>query len=162
MPTTPSSNRQYWLLKTEPGTFSFDDLWNAPGRTTTWDGVRNFQARNMLRDGMKEGDLVFIYHSSTDPTGIAGIAEVARAGYPDPTAFDPKDSHYDPKSKKESPSWYVVDVKAVEKFPEIVTLERMRAMEGLDGMVLLKKGSRLSVQPVSPSEWRTILAEAKT
>ncbi len=162
MPTTSSTDRQYWLLKTEPSTFSFDDLWSAPKRTTTWDGVRNFQARNMLRDGMKEGDLVFIYHSSTDPTGIAGIAEVVRSGYPDPTAFDPKDSHYDPKSKKESPSWYVVNVKAVEKFPEIVTLERMRAMEGLDGMVLLKKGSRLSVQPVSPSEWRTILAEAKT
>jgi predicted RNA-binding protein with PUA-like domain len=159
MPT--SSDRKYWLLKTEPTTFSFDDLWKAPKRTTSWDGVRNFQARNMLRDGMKEGDLVFIYHSSTDPTGIVGIAEVARSGYPDATQFDSKDSHYDPKSKKESPSWYVVDVKAVEKFPEIVTLEKLRTMKGLEGMVLLKKGSRLSVQPVSPSEWKTILAEAK-
>ena len=159
MPT--SSDRKYWLLKTEPTTFSFDDLWKAPKRTTSWDGVRNFQARNMLRDQMKEGDQVFIYHSSTDPTGIVGIAEVVRGGYPDATQFDPKDSHYDPKSKKESPSWYVVDVKAIEKFPEIVTLERLRAMKGLDGMVLLKKGSRLSVQPVSPSEWRAILAEAK-
>jgi predicted RNA-binding protein with PUA-like domain len=159
MPT--SSDRRYWLLKTEPTTFSFDDLWKAPKRTTSWDGVRNFQARNMLRDQMKEGDLVFIYHSSTDPTGIVGIAEVVRSGYPDATQFDPKDSHYDPKSKKESPSWYVVDVKAVEKFPEIVTLERLRSMKGLEGMVLLKKGSRLSVQPVSGSEWKTIIAAAK-
>jgi predicted RNA-binding protein with PUA-like domain len=159
MPT--SSDRNYWLLKTEPTTFSFDDLWNAPKRTTSWDGVRNFQARNMLRDGMKEGDLVFIYHSSTDPTGIVGIAEVVKSGYPDATQFDAKDSHYDPKSKKESPNWYVVDVKVIEKFPEIVTLERMRGMKGLEGMVLLKKGSRLSVQPVSASEWKTIVAEAK-
>jgi predicted RNA-binding protein with PUA-like domain len=159
MPT--SSDRKYWLLKTEPTTFSFDDLWKAPKRTTSWDGVRNFQARNMLRDQMQEGDLVFIYHSSTDPTGIVGIAEVVRSGYPDATQFDPKDSHYDPRSKKESPSWYVVDVKAVEKFPEIVTLERLRQMKGLEGMVLLKKGSRLSVQPVSASEWKAIVAEAK-
>jgi predicted RNA-binding protein with PUA-like domain len=159
MPT--SSDRKYWLLKTEPTTFSFDDLWKAPKRTTSWDGVRNFQARNMLRDQMQEGDLVFIYHSSTDPTGIVGIAEVVRSGYPDATQFDPKDSHYDPRSKNESPSWYVVDVKAVEKFPEIVTLERLRQMKGLEGMVLLKKGSRLSVQPVSASEWKAIVAEAK-
>ena len=108
MPTNRDSDRNYWLLKTEPTTFSFDDLWKAPKRTTSWDGVRNFQARNLLRDGMKEGDLVFIYHSSTDPTGIVGIAEVAKAGYPDPTAFDPKDSHFDPKSRKDSPTWYVV------------------------------------------------------
>lgn len=154
MPT--SADRKYWLLKTEPTTFSFDDLWKAPKRTTSWDGVRNFQARNMLRDQMKEGDHVFVYHSSTDPTGIVGIAEVVRSGYPDPTQFDAKDSHYDPKSKKESPSWYVVDVKAVKKFPEIITLERLRGTKGLESMVLLKKGSRLSVQPVSASEWEVI------
>lgn len=159
MPTNP--DRKYWLLKTEPTTFSFDDLWKAPKRTTSWDGVRNFQARNMLRDQMHAGDLVFIYHSSTDPTGIVGIAEVVRSGYPDSTQFDAKDSHYDPKSKKDSPSWYVVDVKAIEKFPEIVTLERMRGMKGLEGMVLLKKGSRLSVQPVSPGEWKVVTEAAK-
>ena len=159
MPT--NTDRHYWLLKTEPTSFSFDDLWNAPKRMTTWDGVRNFQARNMLRDGMKAGDLVFIYHSSTDPTGIVGIAEVVKPGYPDATAFDPKDSHYDPKSRKESPSWFVVDVKAVEKFPEIVTLERLRSVKGLEGMVLLKKGSRLSVQPVSADEWETIVRTAE-
>jgi len=156
MPTKPASDRHYWLLKTEPTTFSFDDLWTAPKRTTKWDGVRNFQARNMLRDQMKEGDQVFIYHSSTDPTGIVGIAEVARAGYPDPTAFDDKDSHYDPKSKKESPTWYVVDVKAVKKFPGVVTLEKLRTISGLENMVLLRKGSRLSVQPVSSQEWNII------
>src|SRR5665647_991406 len=161
MPTNRDTDRNYWLLKTEPTTFSFDDLWNAPMRTTSWDGVRNFQARNMLRDQIKEGDLAFIYHSSTDPTGIVGIAEVVRSGYPDATAFDPKDSHYDAKSRKDSPTWYVVDVKAVKKFREIVTLERMRGMKGLEGMVLLKKGSRLSVQPVSPAEWAVIVAAAQ-
>ena len=148
--------KQYWLLKTEPSAFSFDDLWKAPKRTTFWDGVRNFQARNTLRDKMKAGDLVFIYHSSTDPTGIAGIAEVVREGYPDPTAFDPKDSHYDPKSKRESPTWYVVDVMAVELIEPIITLEELRGVKGLEKMVLLQRGSRLSVQPVSAEEWKII------
>ena len=148
--------RRYWLLKTEPTSFSIDDLMAAPGRTTTWDGVRNFQARNMLRDEMQPGDLAFIYHSSTDPTGIAGVGEIVKAGYPDPTAFDRKDSHFDPKSRKESPTWYVVDVKGVEKFKEIITLERLRGVSGLEKMVLLKKGSRLSVQPVSSDEWEVI------
>jgi predicted RNA-binding protein with PUA-like domain len=153
--------RRYWLMKTEPGTFSFDDLWNAPKRTTSWDGVRNYTARNMMRDQMKPGDLVFIYHSSADPTGIAGIAEVVRGGYPDETAFDPKDSHYDPKSKRDNPSWYLVDVKAVRPFREIVTLESLRKMKGLEKMTLLQKGSRLSVQPVTPAEWEIINAVAK-
>jgi predicted RNA-binding protein with PUA-like domain len=146
----------YWLLKTEPGTFSMNDLWNAPKRTTSWDGVRNYQARNMMRDQMKPGDLVFIYHSSADPTGIAGIAEVTRAGYPDGTAFDPDDSHFDPKSARDNPTWYVVDVKAVKRFDRIVTLEELRGLKGLEKMVLLKKGSRLSVQPVSAAEWKII------
>ena len=154
--TTSTADRRYWLLKTEPSTFSFDDLWSAPKRTTFWDGVRNFQARNTMRDLMKPGDLVFIYHSSTDPTGIAGIAEVVKGGYPDPTAFDPKDSHYDPKSKRESPSWFGIDVKAVKRLPEIITLERLRKTKGLEKMVLLQKGSRLSVQPVSSDEWQVI------
>ena len=150
------SDRQYWLLKTEPSTFSFDDLWKAPKRTTFWDGVRNFQARNTLRDRMKKGDLVFIYHSSTDPTGIVGIAEVAREGYPDATAFDVRDPHYDPKSKRESPTWFGVDVRAVERIDPIITLEELRRTPGLEKMVLLQKGSRLSVQPVSASEWAVI------
>ena len=151
-----SSDKRYWLLKTEPSAFSFSDLWRAPKRTTSWDGVRNFQARNTLRDQMKKGDLVFIYHSSTDPTGIVGIAEVAREGYPDPTAFDPKDSHYDPKSKRESPTWYMIDVTAREAIEPIITLDELRKTRGLEKMVLLQRGSRLSVQPVSAAEWKVI------
>ena len=152
----PKNERRYWLLKTEPSSFSMDDLMRAPKKTTSWDGVRNYQARNMLRDDMQAGDLAFIYHSSTDPTGIAGIAEIVRGGYPDETAFDSKDSHFDPKSKRDAPSWYVVDVKGVEKFEEVITLESLRKTRGLESMVLLKKGSRLSVQPVSPKEWEVI------
>ena len=151
-----NTDKQYWLLKTEPSTFSFDDLWKAPKRTSFWDGVRNFQARNTLRDRMKKGDLVFIYHSSADPTGIAGIAEVAREGYPDATAFNAADSHYDPKSKRESPTWFGVDVRAIEKIEPIITLEELRRTRGLEKMVLLQKGSRLSVQPVSAAEWSVI------
>jgi len=154
------SQRRYWLLKTEPGTFSFDDLWNAPGRTAYWDGVRNYQARNLLRDGMNKGDLVFIYHSSTDPTGIVGIAEVTRSGYPDHTAFAKADPHYDPKSDPASPTWFMVDVKAVRKLPEIITLDALRQLPALDKMVLLKRGSRLSVQPVSAEEWSAIMSMA--
>lgn len=146
----------YWLFKTEPTTFSFDDLWNAPNRTTHWDGVRNFQARNMLRDQITPGDLVFIYHSSADPTGIAGIAEVVRGGYPDASAFDPKDSHFDPKSKPDSPSWFVVDIRAVKPLPRFITLDELRKTKGLEKMVLLQRGSRLSVQPVRAEEWKII------
>ena len=156
MTATKIDNRQYWLFKTEPTTFSFDDLWNAPKRTTHWDGVRNFQARNMLRDQIKPGDLVFIYHSSTDPTGIAGIAEVARGGYPDQSAFDSKDSHFDPKSKSDSPTWFVVDIRAVKPLPRLITLEELRKTKGLEKMVLLQRGSRLSIQPVRPEEWEII------
>lgn len=155
------AERRYWLMKTEPTTFSFDDLWKAPKRTTAWDGVRNYTARNMMRDQMKKGDLVFIYHSSADPTGIAGIAEIVKEGYPDESAFDPKDSHYDPKSKRDNPSWYLVDVKAVKPFREIITLESLRKMKGLEKMTLLQKGSRLSVQPVTPGEWELINSVAK-
>jgi len=142
-------------MKTEPTTFSFDDLMNAPGKSTFWDGVRNFQARNLLRQ-MKKGDQVFIYHSSADPTGIAGIAEIAKEASPDPTAFDPKDDHYDPKSKKDEPTWYGVEVKAVKRLPTFITLQTLRGTKGLENMVLLRKGSRLSVQPVSEEEWKTI------
>lgn len=156
MTSNHSSNRRYWLFKTEPSTFSFEDLWNAPERTTFWDGVRNFQARNMLRDQIKEGDLVFVYHSSADPTGIAGIAEVIRAGYPDKTAFDPKNPHYDPKSNPESPVWYMVDILAVKKLPRLITLDELRKVKGLEKMVLLQRGSRLSIQPVRPEEWDII------
>jgi predicted RNA-binding protein with PUA-like domain len=148
--------RNYWLFKTEPSTFSFDDLLKAPNRTTSWDGVRNFQARNMLRDQVAVGDLVFIYHSSADPTGIAGIAEVVRAGYPDPSAFDKKDSHFDPKSDPKTPTWYLVDVRAVEPLSRFITLDELRKVKGLEDMVLLKRGSRLSIQPVKQAEWEII------
>ncbi len=151
-----ASNRRHWLFKTEPESFSFDDLWNAPSRTTSWDGVRNYQARNMLRDEIKSQDLVFVYHSSADPTGIAGVAEVVRGGYPDHTALDPKDHHYDPKSRADAPAWYMVDIRAVKAFPRLITLDELRKVKGLEKMILLQRGSRLSVQPVRPEEWEII------
>ena len=157
MPTDPT---RYWLVKSEPSVFSFDDLMALPNRTTHWDGVRNYQARNTMRDGMKKGDKVFFYHSSTDPAAIVGIAEVAKEAYPDPSAFDPKDSHYDPKSKREAPTWFVVDLKAVEALPRPVSLTELRGVKGLEKMTLLQKGSRLSVQPVTAGEWKIITALA--
>ena len=150
----------HWLLKSEEDVFSFDDLLTAPKKTTHWDGVRNYQARNTLRDLMKKGDRCFFYHSNSEPTGIAGICEVVREGYPDHTAFDPKDDHYDGKSKPDAPTWYMVDVKAVQKLPRVVTLAELKGVKGLERMVLLQKGSRLSVQPVTAKEWATICALA--
>ena len=160
--TTAASARHYWLVKSEPSVFSFDDLLALPGRTTHWDGVRNYQARNTMRDGMKKGDHVFFYHSSTDPAAIVGIAEVVREAYPDPSAFDPRDSHFDPKSRKEAPTWVVVDLKAVEKLARPVTLTELRGVKGLEKMTLLQKGSRLSVQPVTAGEWKVIATLAST
>jgi predicted RNA-binding protein with PUA-like domain len=148
--------RRYWLVKSEPSAFSFDDLLDSPDRTTCWDGVRNYQARNFMRDDMKVGDLVFFYHSSADPTAIVGVAEVAREGYPDHTAFDRSDPHFDPKSKADSPTWIMVDLRAVEKFARPLTLSDLRGVPGLERMVLLQQGSRLSVQPVSPDEWAIV------
>jgi predicted RNA-binding protein with PUA-like domain len=158
MPTTATSARRYWLVKSEPDVFSFDDLLARPGKTTHWDGVRNYQARNSMRDGMKKGDLVFFYHSSTDPAEIVGVAEVTREGYPDPTALDPKDSHFDPKSKADAPTWFMVDIKAVEKLKRPLSLAELRGVKGLEKMTLLQKGSRLSVQPVTAAEWKIIYA----
>lgn len=151
---------RYWLVKSEPDAFSFDDLTRRPKRTTHWDGVRNYQARNTIRDDMKKGDLVFFYHSSADPTAIVGICEVVREAYPDHTAFDPGDPHFDPKSNKDAPTWYMVDVRAVRPFPRPVTLAELKTAKGLEKMVLLQRGSRLSVQPVSAKEWKTICALA--
>jgi predicted RNA-binding protein with PUA-like domain len=150
--------RRHWLVKSEPSTFSFDDLLASPKRTTGWDGVRNYQARNHMRDGMKRGDLVFFYHSSTEPTAIVGVAEVAREAYPDPTALDPKHAHFDPKSRADDPSWMMVDLRAVEPLAHPVTLAELKGTKGLERMVLLQKGSRLSVQPVSPEEWDIVYA----
>lgn len=154
MPT--SANRRHWLVKSEPDVFSFDDLMAKPSRTTHWDGVRNYQARNTMRDDMKKGDLVFFYHSSTDPAAIVGIAEVVREGYPDASALDPADSHFDPKSKADTPTWYMVDLEGTEKLPRPLSLAELRGVRGLEKMTLLQKGSRLSVQPVTAAEWTVI------
>lgn len=151
---------RYWLVKSEAEVFSFDDLLQSPKRRTHWDGVRNYQARNTLRDEMKQGDLVFFYHSNSEPTGIAGICEVVKEGYPDHTAFDPEDPHFDEKSKRDAPTWYMVDVRAVRAFPTVLTLPELKATKGLERMVLLQRGSRLSVQPVSAKEWGIICAKA--
>jgi len=158
LPSRPADGggRRHWLLKSEPDSFSFDDLMAAPGRTTHWDGVRNYQARNFMRDEMKVGDLVLYYHSGAEPPGVAGIAEVVRAGYPDHTALDPRDPHHDPKSTRDVPIWMMVDVRAVERFERLVSLSELRATPGLEQMVLLQKGSRLSVQPVTAAEFEIV------
>ncbi len=151
----PDTTR-YWLMKSEPQVFSIDDLRNAPRQTTCWDGVRNYQARNYMR-AMQIGDQVLFYHSNADPPAIVGIAEVVRTAYPDPTQFDKKDKHYDPRSDPAKPRWDMVDIRFVRKFPTPLPLDLLRQQPGLKGMELLRKGSRLSVQPVRPSEWAVIL-----
>lgn len=144
----------YWLMKSEPSTFGIEHLERAKSRTTGWDGVRNFQARNYLRE-MKKGDLAFFYHSSCEVPGIAGIVSVAREAYPDPTAFDAKHDHYDADSDPADPRWFMVDVKLVKKLDRVVTLEQLRAHAGgkLKNMIVLKRGNRLSITPVTKSEW---------
>jgi predicted RNA-binding protein with PUA-like domain len=148
--------RYYWLLKSEPGVFSIDDLARAKNQTTSWDGVRNYQARNLLRDELKVGDGVLFYHSSADPPAAVGTATIARAGYPDASQWDPRSDHFDAESPRDKPRWFVVDVKFDKKFAQPVTLPELRANAALDGMVLLRKGSRLSVQPVTADQWRLI------
>ena len=155
MPQAKAAPRRHWLLKSEPSSFSFDDLIAAPGRTTCLDGVRNYQARNFMRDDMRVGDLAFYYHSGDAPA-IAGVAEVVRAAYPDHTAFDAADPHHDPKSRPDAPTWMMVDVRAVERLDPPITLDELRATPGLDGLELLRRGSRLSVQPVSEAHWRRV------
>lgn len=152
--------RRYWLMKSEPSSFSIDDLIRAPSQTTSWDGVRNYQARNFMRD-MAVGDQVLFYHSNADPPAIVGIAEVLTTAYTDPTQFDKKDHHYDPASDPASPRWDMVDIKYVQKFSQPLSLDHLRKDTKLKGMVLLRKGSRLSVQPVSPLEWKHILSLGK-
>ncbi len=151
----------YWLFKSEPTSYSFADLLSEPGRTTGWDGVRNYQARNYLRDQVQLGDGVLFYHSSADPPCIAGVAEVVKAAHPDPTAFDPDDSHYDPKSDRAQPTWYQVSIKAVRAIEPPLGLPLLSGVSELSGMELLRKGSRLSIQPVTERQWKAILALAK-
>ena len=147
---------QYWLMKSEPSAFSIQDLRKVRNRTTSWDGVRNFQARNFMR-AMKKGDRVLFYHSNADPPSVVGIAEVVREAYPDDSAFDPKDIHYDPKSTPAKPLWDMVDIRLVRIFPAPIPLHRLREQPGLKRMELLRRGSRLSVQPVRPEEWKVVL-----
>lgn len=148
--------RQFWLFKSEPESFSIDDLAQAKGRTTFWDGVRNYQARNLLRDSIHVGDGVLFYHSSTEPMAVVGTATVVRKGYPDHTAFDPKDPHFDPKSNPAEPTWYMVDIRLDQVFREPVTRAQMQAVPTLRDMMLLKRGSRLSIQPVTAAEWAAV------
>ena len=155
-PRKPDEKR-YWLVKSEPSTFSFDDLMAAKGRTTQWDGVRNFVARNFMRDGMKAGDQVFFYHSSVNPQAIVGICEVAREAYPDATAFDKSHHGYDAGSNPDDPTWFMVDLKGIGPLARPVTLTEIKATPELAGMALLRIG-RLSVTPVTPREWEVINA----
>ncbi len=154
------ASRQYWLVKSEPDCFSVHDLASSPKKTTSWSGVRNYQARNFMR-AMKKGDCVLFYHSSIDPPVVAGTATVVREAYPDHTALDPKDDHYDPKASREKPIWEMVDIRLHEIFPEAVPIGQLRSLEALSGMELLRKGSRLSVQPVRPREFEIVVDLAR-
>lgn len=147
----------YWLMKSEPETFGIDDLQNRPGQTEHWDGVRNYQARNMMRDMMKVGDGVFFYHSNCDEPGIAGIAEIVREAYPDFTALDPGNKHFDPKSSPDNPRWFMVDVRLVRKLQRTITLKELKNHPELQDLALLKRGNRLSVIPVNEQQWQSIL-----
>lgn len=147
----------YWLMKSEPATYSIDDL--ERDGSTMWDGVRNYKARNLMRE-MKVGDGVLFYHSNAKPPGIAGIARVARQAYPDPTQFQPESRYYDAKSRREKPRWSLVDIEFVAKLAELLPLPELREMPELEGMALLKKGQRLSVQPVTEREWKIVCKKA--
>lgn len=151
---------KYWLMKSEPSTFSIDDLAKAPRQTTCWDGVRNYQVRNMLRDEMAVGDLAFMYHSSCDEPGIVGVIEIVKPGYPDHTAFDRKHDHYDAASKPESPRWYMVDVRLKQRFSRVISLDELRRHESkqLREMLILKRGNRLSITPIDASHWKFIMS----
>ncbi|MEM7454792.1 MAG: EVE domain-containing protein [Planctomycetota bacterium] len=150
---------QYWLMKTEPGTYSIDDLANEKNKTTCWDGVRNYQARNIMRDQMKKGDKVLVYHSNAKPPGVVGTARIVKESYVDHTAFDKKDKHYDPKSNRESPRWFMVDIKLEKKLKRKIPLDELKEVKALKDMVLLNN-SRLSVQPVTKREFEAILKMA--
>jgi predicted RNA-binding protein with PUA-like domain len=151
---------KYWLLKSEPDVFGIDDLARAPNRTTGWEGVRNYQARNMLRDDFRNGDRAFFYHSSCDVPGVAGVVKVVREAYPDPSQFDAKSEYYDAGSSREAPRWFSVDVQLENRIEPVITLPELREHEAdaLREMLILKRGNRLSVTPVTAAEWRCIVA----
>lgn len=148
---------KYWLVKSEPSVFSIDDLAKSKNKTTYWDGVRNYQARNFMRDEMKLGDQVLFYHSNAEPVAVVGVCKVVKEGYPDFTAFDPDDKHYDPKSKKENPAWIMVDIKLKKKFKHPITLTQVKENKKLQEMKLVQRGNRLSVMPVTKTEFDEIL-----
>jgi len=151
----------YWLMKSEPGAFSIDDLALRPRQTEPWDGVRNYQVRNMLRDQMKVNDLAFFYHSNCTPPGVVGIVRIVREGYPDVTAFDPQHKHFDPTSNPQQPRWFMVDVQLVAKFPRMLSLELLKNCPELADLQILRRGNRLSVTPVSAEHWNFILDLAR-
>jgi predicted RNA-binding protein with PUA-like domain len=152
-----ATTSKYWLLKTEPESFSIQDLAKAPKKTACWDGVRNYQARNFMRDEMKLGDRVLVYHSSTESPAIVGTATIVRESYPDPTAWDKNDHHYDPASTPDNPRWCMVDIRLAQIFKEPLPLSQLRGIVALKEMELLRKGSRLSVQPVRKAEFEAVL-----
>lgn len=149
--------KRFWLMKTEPDTFSIRDLKARPGSKEHWDGVRNYQARNHMRDGMNVGDEALFYHSSVPPVGVAGIATIVKAAYPDPTALDPDSKYHDPRATPGKNPWVMVDVKFKKEFPRLVTLEKMRSAPGLENMLVIRKGMRLSIQPVTAGEFAIVV-----
>jgi len=151
---------RYWLMKSEPDVFGIAHLAKSPKRTASWSGVRNYQVRNMLRDEIKLGDLAFFYHSSCPQPGVYGVMEVSGAAHPDTTQFDPRDEYYDPKSKKENPTWYAVDVTLKETFKTPVFLQELRDSAQLKTLQILRRGNRLSITAVTPAEWKIILKMA--
>jgi predicted RNA-binding protein with PUA-like domain len=154
-------NMQYWLFKSEPDAFSIDELAARPEQTEHWDGIRNYQARNYLRDQVKVGDQVFFYHSSCKDVGIVGVAEVVKESYPDGSQFDPESKYYDPKSNRDNPRWVMVDVKFKQKFKQILSLQKIKAMPEISELGLVKKGHRLSIMPVSKTEWQHLYKQAQ-
>jgi predicted RNA-binding protein with PUA-like domain len=150
----------YWLMKSEPDCFSIDHLAKRPHQTEHWDGVRNYQVRNMMRDQMSAGDNAFFYHSSCNPPGIVGTMEIVRSAYPDFTAFDAANEHFDPKSDPKNPRWLMVDVKLKKQFKKMITLDQLRTHPELEKMLILRKGNRLSVTPVTKQEWEIIMLMA--
>jgi predicted RNA-binding protein with PUA-like domain len=149
--------KKYWLFKSEPKEFSIDDLAKSVGKRTYWDGVRNYQARNFIRDEMRKGDGVLFYHSNADPLAVAGYCEIVKEAYPDHTQFDPDHKHFDPTSLKKEPRWYMVDIKFIEKFKNPVTLKQIKNNSKLKDFRLIQRGNRLSVMPVTKDEWDEIL-----
>ncbi|MDZ7726170.1 MAG: EVE domain-containing protein [Candidatus Campbellbacteria bacterium] len=154
-----NKKRNYWLMKSEPNTYSIDDL--KQDKVTAWDGVRNYQARNFMRDDMKKGDLVLFYHSNAKPPGVVGVGEVSSKSYPDPTQFDENSQYFDAKATRDKPRWFLVDIKYKKKFKEVISLEYIKSLKKFSDMELTKKGSRLSVQPVKKHHFDALVKKGR-